>query len=232
MNASPLSISRIGQRFSKLLITACAEKRLGVQYFVVQCDCGRITTMPYGSLAYGTSASCGKCIDSHRQPYFSLDLMAWVLPMTQEQSALISGADVHFVRQHKWFPSAGYASRRVSDANGNQALELLHRVIFGNLLNRPLTESEYVDHINRNRLDNRWDNLRLATRSQNSINRVKSTGCTGITGVTRHYEGFQARVGINGRRIVKTFKSIESATQFRQEVASIVHGEFAPRMAK
>lgn len=42
---------------------------------------------------------------------------------------------------------------------------------------------EEVDHINRNRVDNRWENLRKATRTQNAANikdRANSTGYRGV----------------------------------------------------
>lgn len=40
-----------------------------------------------------------------------------------------------------------------------------------------------IDHINRNRSDNRFLNLRECTRSINCINKSHPVGCSGITGV-------------------------------------------------
>lgn len=47
----------------------------------------------------------------------------------------------------------------------------VHRVIW-EMHNGAVPEGMVVDHVNRNTLDNRIENLRLATRSQNSLNAV------------------------------------------------------------
>lgn len=47
---------------------------------------------------------------------------------------------------------------------------------------------EMIDHINRVKLDNRRENLRLADKSLNSINRdLQSNNTTGYKGVYLHY---------------------------------------------
>ena len=52
----------------------------------------------------------------------------------------------------------------------------LHRLILSRILGRELKVSEHVDHINHNGLDNRRENLRIATVSQNHANEGKRRG--------------------------------------------------------
>lgn len=59
-----------------------------------------------------------------------------------------------------------------------------------------------VDHENRNRDDNRWSNLRLATRTQNNANSKRpKTNTSGYKGVFWHknYRKWVARIQINGK---------------------------------
>ena len=61
-----------------------------------------------------------------------------------------------------------------------------------------------VDHINRNKYDNRFENLRLVTRSKNKLNqeKVKGNFTTKFKGV--HYckrdKKFTARISLEGKR--------------------------------
>lgn len=49
---------------------------------------------------------------------------------------------------------------------------LLHRIIWI-MFNGPIPEGMVIDHINRRPYDNRIENLRLATKSQNKLNTTK-----------------------------------------------------------
>lgn len=60
-----------------------------------------------------------------------------------------------------------------------------------------------VDHENRNRTDNRWRNLRAATRGQNNVNsKIRVDNTSGFKGVSLHYEGkWLAYLNHGGKRI-------------------------------
>lgn len=72
-----------------------------------------------------------------------------------------------------------------------------------------------VDHINRIRSDNRWDNLREATFSENSANALYKNGSGLPRGVTKTLGyTFQARIQVRGRRInLGQFKTPEAASE-------------------
>ena len=60
---------------------------------------------------------------------------------------------------------------------------------------------EEIDHINRNRVDDRWVNLRKATSSQNRVNRVSPGNSTGFKGVAfdaRYKNPYIAKVTVHG----------------------------------
>lgn len=77
--------------------------------------------------------------------------------------------------------------------------------------------AELVDHINGDRGDNRWSNLRPASLSENQWNQFRAqrgngSGLLGVSRMSRHRPGFYARIAINGHsRYLGTFKTAEEA---------------------
>lgn len=104
----------------------------------------------------------------------------------------------------------------------------MHRFILGLEKGNPLN----VDHINHDTLDNRRSNLRIATCSQNSMNRKKyrnnSTGFKGVSFYKRH-NNFMAQINVNGKRLHLGYR--DTARKAYEELyvpdALKYHGEFA-----
>lgn len=88
-----------------------------------------------------------------------------------------------------------------------------------------------VEHQDRNRSNNAWTNLRLATRYQNIANvGTRSTNKSGRTGVSwRKDTGkWHARIKADGKIILLgNFVEFEDACRARAAAEAIHHGEFA-----
>jgi hypothetical protein len=88
-----------------------------------------------------------------------------------------------------------------------------------------------VDHINRDKLDDRWCNLRLATRSQNSANvALRPNSTSGFIGVTfdKARDKWRAQIRIAGRKVnLGRFASAEEAARAYDAAALKEFGEFA-----
>lgn len=96
--------------------------------------------------------------------------------------------------------------------------ELHHGKIPGGML---------IDHINRDKHDNRIENLRLATPSQNSANsnRFGNRNCYWNDRV----EKWQVRVQYKGKYYTagRYFSNIEEAREVAQQIRNKVHAEFS-----
>jgi hypothetical protein len=91
--------------------------------------------------------------------------------------------------------------------------------------------SDQIDHINRNRSDNRIANLRIATPTQNQANRsVCKRNTTGFKGVTvdPRTGRFRAKIRVNGKRThIGVFDSAEEAGAAYVAASRRVYGDFS-----
>lgn len=104
---------------------------------------------------------------------------------------------------------------------------LAHRLAFLYMAGQWPTEQ--VDHIDGDRANNRWVNLREATNSQNQCNRPRRrTNKSGFKGVHKRRYGYRAEIWGNGRLInLGSFASAEAAHRAYVAAAKQYHGEFA-----
>ena len=110
----------------------------------------------------------------------------------------------------------------------------LHNLIWERMMDAPLPTGFLVDHVNKDKLDNRRSNLRLATRSENEANKRKRQGDTTsrYKGVSKIRDGRQkcwrVSITVDGTQIkVGTFYDEHDAGEAYNEAALNQWGEFA-----
>mgnify|MGYP003653768617 CR=1 FL=1 len=149
------------------------------------------------------------------------------VPLTQGCTAIIDAADVPLVNGRNWHArkvrNVIYASHKES-IGGNWRNANLHRVIMGE------PHGWQVDHIDGDGLNNRRNNLRLATFGQNSQNRrINSNNKSGFKGVCfhKHSGKWRGQIRSNYKTIsLGYFASPEEAHAAYCLASEKYHGEF------
>jgi|JI10StandDraft_1071094.scaffolds.fasta_scaffold1062880_1 hypothetical protein len=122
-----------------------------------------------------------------------------------------------------WLNSSGYLQTEYLGV-----AYMLHRIVW-ELHNAPLKPWEKLDHIDHNKLNNKIDNLRIATHAQNMVNKpVPKNNTTGYKWVLATPSGkFQARPNHNGKKIYAgLFDTAEEAYNVSLKIMRELHGEF------
>jgi len=125
-------------------------------------------------------------------------------------------------------PSGSLTSYGYWEIKFNYTSYLAHRLIF---LYHHGYLPEFIDHIDGDPLNNKINNLRPATTSQNQYNKkVHKTNKLGIKGVYLHKitGKFEARISANGvRQYLGLFKSADQAGEAYKKASIQKHGEFS-----
>jgi len=132
------------------------------------------------------------------------------IKLSQDKYALVDDDDYEILSVYKWYARKDryifYAQRK---NNPNDKAILMHRVI----MNPP--SNMFIDHINRNGLDNRKKNLRIVTHSQNHFNeKIRIDNTSGYKGIQFNKKN-KKWIAYISKKYLGSFKDIKDAIECR-----------------
>lgn len=125
--------------------------------------------------------------------------------------------DYQFLNRHNWINKRGYAVTVINNKN-----IYMHRLIFGSV-----PSGMVVDHINRDKSDNRKENLRAASHLENHYNIDYGTS-KGYVGIKKKQNRFIAKASVNNKEVyIGSAKTEVEAARLRDAFVYQLRGEFA-----
>lgn len=227
-------IDLTGEKFDKLTVIRRADdlvlpsgKRV-VAWFCL-CDCGNEFVARGDYLRDGITRHCG-CNrkgngvgkTSKLNKYIIINDYAIGITTNTNNEFCIDIDDIDKVQKYSWYESdTGYLMSRI-----NNKIVRMHRLIMD-----VKDKNVVVDHINHDTLDNRKNNLRIASSSQNNMNKIKqSNNTSGITGVSwdKRKKKWRAYIKINSEHSELGFyDNFEDAVNARRNAEEKYFGEYS-----
>lgn len=153
------------------------------------------------------------------------------IQITQGKEVLVDNNDFEYLSRWSWQYNirTGYVTRSqwVRDSEGKWTK---HKTVY--MHKEVLSRKGFItDHINRDKLDCRRTNLRIATQAQNTHNaKTRKDNKAGYKGVVWRPKSrdYVAYINVNNKRIwLKTHHILEDAIAARKLAETKYHGEFA-----
>lgn len=134
--------------------------------------------------------------------------------------AIVDDADFEWLSQWRWY----YFTKKYAARNQGKQKIYMHKLILG------ITTGREGDHINRNKLDNRRENLRPCTRQQNQCNATYPNLTSRYRGVTwnKRIRKWQAQIQSHLKNhYLGVFQNESDAARAYDNAAKALHGQFA-----
>lgn len=192
--------------------------------WLCECDCGTMRRVSSAALSYGKSLSCG-CIriemfqkylsnvEHVKNDFFEFDdeTIGCYIRSKNKEIFYFDKQDFDKVKDFPWWISnMGYPYTQINNSESRRSIPF-HRFI----LDSP---EGIVDHIDRNPLNNKRNNLRIVSMKENHRNiSISFDNTSGYIGVCRSGEkrkkdcDWRARISVDGREYSKFFKTKEEA---------------------
>lgn len=196
------------------------------------CECGKPTNVVAFAIRNGRIKSCGCAIhdsnkkkgeDSRKSNKYDLSGeygIGWTSNTNRE--FYFDLEDYYIIKEFCWFEGKVHGMSVLrTKRHSDQKVVAMHDVL----------GFKGCDHINRNELDNRKENLRRANFTENCRNRgLRSDNKSGVIGVRSVGEKFIADIRVNKKLIVLgKFFNKEDAIKARLKAEKEYFGEFAPQ---
>jgi hypothetical protein len=209
-------------------IERIGTNKSGGAIWLCNCECGNMVEISGDNFRRGTTRSCG-CLRNERvasachkhNRYELLDGYGVGYFSNTENRFLFSLQDYDIIKEYCWYEdSEGYA--RAWDKQTRKHISM-HELLLG----------KWCDHRNRNKWDNRRENVVRCTQQENNINRSMSTSNTSsYMGVSFNKRAgkYHAYIGLpGGRKHLGFFTNKDDAIVARLKAEAEYWGEIAPQ---
>lgn len=228
-----------GKQFEYLFVVGRGEDYVspsGLRFvrWLCKCKCGNTILARGCALTSGKTTSCG-C--RHRENLakrneskatkveytFTDSIVIGHIPTTNIDF-IIDKSDYNLIKDYRWSgiknkSNSYYIGARYFTEEGKKTI-LLHRLI----MNCP--KGMVVDHINHNTLDNRKDNLRICTQSNNNHNRNNSNKSNIY--FDKRINKWVARIVVDNKVIhLGSFNNKEDAIKAREKAENRYYKEYS-----
>lgn len=226
-------IDLTNKRFGRLVVINRAEDYISPKgkHFVCwlcKCDCGNEVVVNGNSLRRKATQSCGclqkEIVAKQSKKYNKYDLSGeYGIGYTSKgEEFYFDLEDYNKIKDYCWFNTKGYICALCDNKR-----TLMHRLV----TNCP--DNMVVDHIGgeETRSDNRKQNLRICTISQNNMNRkITNRNTSGVVGVAwdKNKKKWEATIRINKKQIhLGLFDNFEDAVDTRKQAEEKYFGEYS-----